>query len=99
MLLVKSPSRTNTTFFISFLITNFTPMYTLADAELTYSLNHIQLIPETQGTAISTCINPTYANIFMGAIERRLLSSFPDKLLVWLRYIDGNSLVVIIEPN
>ena len=42
---------------------------------------------------MGTCMAPTYANIFMGAIDRRPLGSFPDKPLVWLRYIDGISLI------
>ena len=37
---------------------------------------------QTHGTAMGTCMAPTYANNFMGAIERRLLGSFPDKPLV-----------------
>ena len=45
---------------------------------------------QTHGTAMGTCMAPTYA---MGAIERRLLCSFPDKPLVWLRYIDGIFLI------
>ena len=48
---------------------------------------------QTHGTAMGTCMAPTYANIFMGAIERRLLGSFPDKPLVWLRYIDDIFLI------
>ena len=30
---------------------------------------------QTHGTAMRTCMAPTYANIFMGAIERRLLGT------------------------
>ncbi|KAK3788401.1 hypothetical protein RRG08_047309 [Elysia crispata] len=36
---------------------------------------------------------PTYANIFMGAINRRLMGFLPDKPLVWLRYIDSIFLI------
>ena len=48
---------------------------------------------QTHGTAMGTCMAPTYANIFMGAIERRLLGYLPDKPLVWLRYIDDILLI------
>ena len=36
---------------------------------------------------------PTYANIFMGAIKRRLMGFFPDNPLVWLRYKDDIFLI------
>ncbi|GFR88440.1 hypothetical protein ElyMa_002517700 [Elysia marginata] len=48
---------------------------------------------QVHGTAMSTCMAPTYANIFMGAIETGLLYAFPDKPLVWLRYIDDIFLI------
>ena len=54
---------------------------------------HDKTYLQTQGTAMAMRMAPTYANIFMRAIERRLLCSFPDKLLVWLRYIDDNVLI------
>ena len=34
---------------------------------------------QTHGTAMGTCMAPTYVNIFVGAIESRLLCSFLDK--------------------
>ena len=33
---------------------------------------HDKIYLETHGTAMGTCMAPTYANIFMGAIKRRL---------------------------
>ena len=41
----------------------------------------------------SAYMAPTYANIFMGAIKRRLMGFFPDNPLVWLRYKDDIFLI------
>ena len=43
---------------------------------------------QTHGTAMGTCMAPSYANIFMGAIENKLINMSERKPLIWLRYID-----------
>jgi hypothetical protein len=39
-------------------------------------------------TAMGTEMVPSYANIFMGRLERNLLMQAPVKPLSWLRFID-----------
>ena len=41
---------------------------------------------QTQGTAMGTKMAPSYANIFMGEIERQFLDTQDYKPLVWWRY-------------
>ena len=43
---------------------------------------------QIQGTAMGTKMAPTYANILMGRLERRLLQSAILKPFSWLRLID-----------
>ena len=43
---------------------------------------------QRSGTAMGTRMAPSYANLFMGYLESELLSSSPEKPLVWYRYID-----------
>ena len=43
---------------------------------------------QVQGTAMGTRMAPSYANIFMGRLEQKLLSTQPLQPLVWWRYID-----------
>ena len=43
---------------------------------------------QVSGTAMGTKMAPNYANLFMGALESKLLSLYPVKPLIWLRYID-----------
>ncbi|XP_056017307.1 uncharacterized protein LOC125656461 [Ostrea edulis] len=43
---------------------------------------------QISGTAMGTKMAPSYANIFMGRLERRLLHYSPVKPLSWLRFID-----------
>ena len=43
---------------------------------------------QISGTAMGTKMAPSYANIFMGRLERRLLYYSPTKPLSWLRFID-----------
>ena len=40
------------------------------------------------GTAMGTKVAPTFANLFMGMLEKELLDKTEDKPLVYLRYID-----------
>ena len=40
------------------------------------------------GTAMGTCMAPSYANLFMGALEEKMLETSPEKPIFWLRYID-----------
>ena len=43
---------------------------------------------QKHGTAMGTCMAPSYANLFMGALEEKMLETSPEKPIVWLRYID-----------
>ena len=43
---------------------------------------------QIKGTAMGTKMAPSYANIFMDELETKMLSSFPLKPLLYLRYID-----------
>ena len=43
---------------------------------------------QINGTAMGTKMAPSYANIFMGRLETRLLIQAPVKPLSWLRFID-----------
>ena len=43
---------------------------------------------QIQGTAMGTKMAPSYANIFMGRLERLLLQSVILKPFSWLRFID-----------
>ena len=43
---------------------------------------------QTHGTAMGTKMAVAFANIFMSAVETRLISQNPTKPLVWKRYID-----------
>ena len=43
---------------------------------------------QKRGTAIGTRMAPSYANIFMDRLERRLIQNAEVKPLIWWRYID-----------
>ena len=43
---------------------------------------------QIQGTAMGTKMAPSYANIFMGRLEKQLLKSVDLKPDLWLRFID-----------
>ena len=43
---------------------------------------------QTHGTAMGTKMAVAFANIFVSAVEPRLISQSPTKALVWKRYID-----------
>lgn len=45
------------------------------------------------GTAMGTKVAPSYAGLFMVALEEKLLDAAPVKLYLWLRYIDDIFLV------
>ncbi|KAK3771098.1 hypothetical protein RRG08_034116 [Elysia crispata] len=46
---------------------------------LNFFTSHDETYLQTHGTAMGSCMASTYANIFTGAIEKRLLCSFPYK--------------------
>ena len=43
---------------------------------------------QIQGTSMGTKMAPSYANIFMGQLEKRFLMSVPLTPYLWLRFID-----------
>ena len=43
---------------------------------------------QLHGTAMSTRMAPSYANLFMSSVEQKFLNKVPHKPLVWWRYID-----------
>ena len=47
-----------------------------------------QMYQQIRGTAMGTRTAPSYANLFMANLEEQLLSKYPTKPLLWLRYID-----------
>ena len=56
--------------------------------------NHI--FQQIHGTSMGTIVAPTYANIFMGWLEEKILHSFRLQPLVYLRYLDD---IFIIWPH
>lgn len=51
---------------------------------------------QIKGTAMGTKMAPTYANLFMGMLESRLLQHSPTKPRIWKRFIDD---IFCIIPN
>jgi hypothetical protein len=51
---------------------------------------------QTLGTAMGSKVAPSYANIFMGDLEKRLLGGFPLKPTIFLRFIDD---IFLIWPH
>jgi hypothetical protein len=51
-----------------------------------------RMVPEGRGqingTAMGTKMAPSYANIFMGKLEKLIIQSAPHKPLSWFRFID-----------
>lgn len=43
---------------------------------------------QAQGTAMGTKMAPSYACLFMGDLEQRILDNSPDKPYLWVRFID-----------
>ena len=62
----------------------------LADCVLKNNVfeHNSRFFKQKRGTAIGTKMAPSYAIIFMAALEEGFLNSVQDKPLVWLRYID-----------
>ena len=50
--------------------------------------HNLRYFKQLQETAIGTKFAPTYAILFMGYLEDKILNSFVEKPLVWWRYID-----------
>lgn len=44
---------------------------------------------QIQGTAMGTKVAPTYANIFMDQLERKILANSELQPVIWRRFIDG----------
>jgi hypothetical protein len=57
----------------------------LKNNNLTFDGNHYLQI---NGTAMGTKIAPSYANIFMGDLEERLILSSLKQHLSWFQFID-----------
>lgn len=51
---------------------------------------------QIKGTAMGTRMAPSYANLFMGAIETKFLNNEPLKPLLWLRFIDD---IFVVWPH
>ena len=51
---------------------------------------------QIQGTAMGTCMAPSYANIFMSDLEQRFLHTQPLQPTVWWRFIDD---IFMIWPH
>ena len=49
---------------------------------------HDSMYHQIQGTAMGTKMAPAYANLFMAEIEEALLAGYPEKPMLWKRYID-----------
>jgi hypothetical protein len=47
---------------------------------------------QINGTAMGTKMAPSYANIFMGKLEKLIIQSAPHKPLSWFRFIDDVSI-------
>ena len=64
----------------------------LSFAELVLKSNNFEFngkhYLQKRGTAIGTRMAPSYANIFMDRLERRLIQNAEDKPHTWWRYID-----------
>ena len=60
-----------------------------------YFIFNDKLFLQKHGTTMGTKMAPSFANIFMGALEQTLLSSSPDHLipLLWKRFIDDIFLI------
>jgi hypothetical protein len=44
--------------------------------------------PEHCGTAMGTKVAPSYANLFLGKLEKELLAGYHLKSEIWIRYIN-----------
>ena len=51
---------------------------------------------QIHGTAMSTQMAPSYANIFMGKLENKILQTVDETPTVWWRYIDD---IIAIWPH
>ena len=65
--------------------------------ELILHMNHFEfntkLYLQISGTAMGTSCAPSLANLFMGRFEKILLENYPNKPVLWLRFIDGIFLI------
>ena len=48
---------------------------------------------QTSGTAMGTRVAPTYANIFMSYFEEKHVYTYPERPLLWVRFIDDIFLI------
>lgn len=65
-------------------------LLTLIDLVLKYNYFEFnnEYFLQIHGTSMGTPVAPTYANIFMGTLENKILANLPHKPTVYLRYID-----------
>jgi hypothetical protein len=59
--------------------------FVLQHSNFTFNGEHFLQI---NGTAMGTKMAPSYANIFMGKLEKLIIQSAPHKPLSWFRFID-----------
>ena len=61
-------------------------------SKLVFTCNHFRFLGQhylqMSGTAMGTKMAPSYANIFMGILEKQMLSTYPHKPFIYFRYID-----------
>jgi len=53
---------------------------------------------QVTGTAMGTAMAPSYANLFMGELEIKLLQASPTQPYVWYRYIDDIFFIWLHSP-
>ena len=61
-------------------------------SKLVLTCNHLKFLGQhylqMSGTSMGTKMAPSYANIFMGILEKQMLSTYPHKPFIYFHYID-----------